>query len=117
MNRTYQVGTRCPGSGAKGKVALNAADQDGTDPENAAAVNRSGLSEAPLLPLPLLRPLIWRAQVGDVVKLLNPLFNQLAALAVNSKSLHEQAKPWSAFFCCTFDAFGLACDHFQDKAW
>lgn len=37
MNRTLQVGTRCPGSGAKGKVALNASDQDGTDPENADA--------------------------------------------------------------------------------
>lgn len=37
MNRTYQVGTRCPGSGYLGKVALNAADQDGTDPENADA--------------------------------------------------------------------------------
>lgn len=35
MNRTYQVGTRCPGSGVNGKVALNAGEQDGTDPENA----------------------------------------------------------------------------------
>ena len=35
MNRTFQVGTRCPGSGSKGRIARNASEQDGTDPENA----------------------------------------------------------------------------------
>ena len=34
MNRTFQVGTRL-GSGSKGRIARNASEQDGTDPENA----------------------------------------------------------------------------------